>query len=71
MTPTLLILCENHRATALSAATSRNEPSKSEPNTWYSGRVAKRLITPMSACVSGRAGGGGKDVRSWMSVVRR
>lgn len=33
MTPTLLILCENHCAMALSAATSRNEPSKSEPKT--------------------------------------
>ena len=63
-TPTLLIRWLNQNTRAVTAAAMRNALSNTSPNTWNSGRVEKRFTTPMSGCVSGRAGGGGNDVRS-------
>lgn len=61
----------NQKTTRVRKAAIKKEPSKREPNIWYSGRVEKRLTVPSSGVVSGLAGGGGNDVRSWMRVESR
>lgn len=76
-----------HIVAEVTAAANKKEPSNSIPNSWYSGREAKRLLegseslatfvgsaesVDSSGCVV--IGGGllgGKEVRNWMSVDRR
>ena len=70
-----LIRSPNHRTAALAPAARRNAPSNSAPKNWYSGSVANRFVVvavvPSAGSGSVPGGGGGKDVRSWMSVDRR
>ena len=57
-----------HRMSALARADRTNAKSKSGPNTSNCGSVANSDTDSESTAY---AGGGGKDVRSWMSVERR
>ena len=72
-----LIRSPNHRTVALAPAAMRNAPSNSAPKNWHSGSVANRFVVvvavapPSAGSGSVPGGGGGNDVRSWMSVDRR
>lgn len=69
--PSPLIRSSNQKTAKVMNAASRKDPSKSEPNIWYSGSVENKFTVPSSGVVSGLVDGGGKDVRSWMRVESR
>lgn len=58
-----------HRTKADATKEAKNDQSKRDPNTSYSGMVEKRFVTVASA--SGLVGGGGNDERIWTTVERR
>ena len=64
-----LTLSPAHRPKALRPAATKNDMSNSDPKSWYSGIVLKRLISAGSR--SGLVGGGGNDVRSCTIVDKR